>query len=314
MRIPVKTILLALLLITNRAGAQPVISNLMPTWGYHTTMWLGTNITTAGGGGANASWDFSWQSSFNLLGDLEYMSIANTEFEVDFPTSNLVARKRIGGDTIYNYYMNLGTEVMIMGENMGAINGNNYTSNSKKLFNFPMAFGDSLVDTWQGTVANGTVRRYYDGYGELKTYFYTYQNVARIKTVDSFLVGASWIVNTSYTWYTTDRLLPVAHYDNASQQMTILRMLPVSVANAGQQQTNVYLYPNPAQQEATLHVAQVTPGMELVLVNTLGQIALRQPVTTTNTRVNREQLANGVYFYTVQGKDGIAAKGKLVLE
>lgn len=296
------------------AQPAPVLNQQLPDIGFSAPIYIGLNITSAGGGGANVEWDFSFQSTFNFLGYLEYTGIAGTEFVVDFPTCNLVARRRIGGDTTYTYYTDFGSYVEIYGENMGAPVSNTFTNDKKLLWEFPMNYGDSLIDTWQSLSSAGTVKRYYDGYGTLKTNFYTFNKVARIKNVDSFLFGANWVENTSYTWYTTDALLPVAHFENNSQQMTILRMFPVSVENTVEANTTVSFAPNPFREQTTLFIDNAVPGTKLTITNAIGQVVMQQDVTGKTTTINRGSLSSGIYFYHVQGKDGIAAKGKLVIE
>lgn len=314
MRLPIKTIVSLLLLASTNSFAQPVLNGQMPDIGFSAPMYLGLNITSAGGGGAAATWDFSFQSTFNFLGYLDYTEVANTEFAVDFITCNLVARKRIAGDTTYTYYTDFGNYVEIYGENMGTPAANKYTTDKKMLWEFPMNYGDSLIDTWQSLTTAGTIKRYYDGYGTLLTNFYTFHNVARIKNVDSFLNGANWVVNTSYTWYTTDALLPVAHFENNSQQMTILKMFPVSVGNTAAENNIVSFAPNPFRENTTLSINNVVPGTKLTLTNAIGQVVMQQEVNTNSTTINRNGLSSGIYFYRVQSSEGIAAKGKLVIE
>ncbi|GEM_PF-1151145 len=314
MRLPIKTIVSLVLLAGTNSFAQPVLNGQLPDIGFSAPMYLGTNITSAGTGGAGVEWDFGFQSTFNFLGYLEYTEVANTEFADDFITCNLVARKRISGDTTYTYYTDFGNYVEIYGENMGAPAANKYTTDKKMLWDFPMNYGDSLVDTWQSLTTSGTIRRYYDGYGTLITNFYEFHNVARIKNVDSFLVGANMVGRTSYTWYTTDALLPVAHFEDNGQQMTILKMFPVSVGNTSRENNIVRWAPNPFSERTTLLMDNVVPGTKLILTNALGQVVMQQEVNSNSTTINRNGLNSGIYFYKVHSNEGIAAKGKLVIE
>jgi hypothetical protein len=311
---PIKTIMSILLLATANSYAQPVIQDNMPPYGFSTTMHVGTNITSAGGPGANVTWDFSFQSSFTFVGILEYMDIAGTEFEADFPTCNLVARKRIGGDTTFNYYTNFGSFMEIYAENMGAMNQADYAQNKKLLFNFPMNYGDSLVDTWQRIGASGKITRTYDGWGKLRTLYNEYSTVVRIKSVDSFIVGATPYVTVSYDWYPPDALIPVAHYDDNSQQMTILKTFALDVENTASNKTSASISPNPFRESTTLHVDKVMSGMRLTITNAVGQVVRVQDITTNNTNIDRESLNSGIYFYRVQSKEGVSATGKLVIE
>ncbi|HYD20170.1 MAG TPA: T9SS type A sorting domain-containing protein [Flavipsychrobacter sp.] len=312
MRTPIKTIII-LLLSAPGANAQPVIQDYLPSYGFGTTIYVGTNITNPGGGGANVTWDFSFQSSFNFVGNLEYIDIDGTEFESDFLTCNLVARRRMSGDTTYTYFTDLGSQLIINGENMGAVNAADYTNNPKVLFNFPMNYGDSLSDNWQNNTNSGRVKRYYDGWGTLITYFRPYNNVARIKTIDSTLVGSNWNVVTSYTWYTTDTILPIAFYHVPSQQMTILRTDPLSVKNVAGKNV-VQLASNPLREQSTLYIDQPAPGMKLVISNAMGQVVREQNVTGNKTIIDRGNLSSGMYFYQVVSPRGIHAKGKLAVE
>jgi hypothetical protein len=310
----IKTIL-SLLLLTHCCMAQPVLDdNSMPPIGFSAPLYVGTNISSAGGGGANADWDFSWQSAFDPVGWLDYIGIDGTEFQVDFLTCNLVARRRLGGDTIYTYYTDFGSYVEIYGENMGSSMPANYTQNKKTLFNFPMNYGDSLVDSWQRVGAQGKVKRYYDGWGKLKTFFTTYYNVARIKTVDSFQAGSTWTVSTSYTWYTIDKLLPIAHYEDASNQMTVLKAFPVSVQQINGNKASAAFAPNPFSDKTNLIVSKAEPGTKLVVTDAIGQIVMEKEISSAQTEIRRDNLTSGIYFYQLKSKSGISASGKLVIE
>lgn len=312
MKLIVKTITTLSILAATSSFAQPVLTaNHMPAYGFNAEMYVGTNIDNPGTGGSNVTWDFSWQSSFNPVGRMEYMDIDNTEFAPDFLTSNLVLRRIQAGDTFYNYYTDVGSEIITNAENMGASFYYKYpTSNTKLLFVFPMTYQSSFTDTFSSNHGSGYVIREYDGWGTLQTNFYDYHNVVRIKNTTSVFSGTS----VSYDWYTTDAYIPVAHYEVSSEQMTILRMFPVSVEHASARSNRVILSPNPVKEQATLHVDDVVPGMELTITNAVGQVVKRASITGTNTIISKGELSSGVYFYQVRSKGGVSANGKFVME
>jgi hypothetical protein len=313
MRLITKTITALLLFTGSTAFAQPVLTgNHMPDYGFSAPMYLGVNISDPGTGGNNVTWDFSWQSSFNPIGVMNYMDIDDTEFATDFLTSNLVQRRIQNGDTFYNYYTDVGSEVIINAENMGAPFYYKYpTSNTKLLFVFPMNYQDVFTDTFSSNHGGGYVRREYDGWGTLMTNFYTFHNVVRIKTTTTFYPDST----ISYDWYTTDAYIPVAHYEVASEQMTILKMFPVSVENTTSATVpKTILSPNPFKEQATLYVENVIPGMKFIITNAMGQIVKQADVISNNTVLHKEGLSSGVYFYQVRSKEGVFANGKFVIE
>jgi hypothetical protein len=314
MRSPIKTIITLLICASLNTFAQPVLTaNHMPDAdsGIKADMYVSTNITNPGGPGANGVWDFSFQSSFDPIGKLEYMGVAGTEFADDFITCNLVARRTVNGDTFYNYYTDLSSEVIINGENMGSSFFFTYpTSNTKVLFQFPMHYQDSFTDTFSSNHGQGYVIREYDGWGTVKTNFYEFNNVVRIKNITHTFAGTT----TSYDWYTTDKYIPVVHYEVTGNIMTILKMFPVSVENTVAANTLVTLAPNPFKEQATLYVDNVLPGMKLTITNAIGQVVRQSDVNNNNTVINKDALSSGMYFYQLQSKEGIAAKGKFVIE
>lgn len=309
----IRTAITALLVMASfNAFSQPVLTaNHMPQIGMSAPMYVGANITTPGTGGANVEWDFSFQSSFDPIGVMEYMDIANTEFADSFITCNLVQRRRLGADTFYNYYIDVGSEVLIRGENMGAPLYFRYSAaNPKTLFSFPMNYQDSFTDTFYSNNGNGYVIREYDGYGKLFTNFNNFNSVVRIKSTTVTFNGTA----VAYDWYTTDYYFPVAHYEMNSQQMTILRMFAVSVENTVSEAPKVSLAPNPFKGQAILYVDKVVPGMKLTITNAIGQVVQQRDVTENNTTISSEALTSGVYLYNVSSKDGASAKGKFVIE
>lgn len=294
------------------AFSQPILTgNHMPQIGMSAPMYVGGNITNPGTGGANVEWDFSFQSSFDPIGVMEYMDIAGTEFADSFLTCNLVQRRRLGADTFYNYYIDVGSEVLLRGENMGAPLYFRYSmSNPKTLFSFPMNYQGIFTDTFLSNSGNGYVTRVYDGYGKLFTNFNNFNSVVRIKSTN-YLFGDSTI---SYDWYTTDYYFPVAHYEMSNGQMTILRMFAVSVENTENEAIKVSLAPNPFKGQATLYIDNVTPGMQLIITNAIGQVVSQKGITENTTTISSDGLSSGVYFYNVSSKDGAPAKGKFVIE
>jgi hypothetical protein len=80
---------------------------------------------------------------------------------------------------------------------------------------------------------------------------------------------------------------------------------------------NATLYPNPFSQSATLALAGFqlpAPGLRLIIYDIMGKEVRRQ-TTNDNDRftIERGNLMNGMYFYSVLNEQKTIARGKMIV-
>jgi hypothetical protein len=72
------------------------------------------------------------------------------------------------------------------------------------------------------------------------------------------------------------------------------------------------VYPNPATDVLTIE-SEFT-GAELIIYGANGAVVLREQLMQRQHTITLGKLSPGLYFYQVQGEDGIVATGKIVKE
>lgn len=80
--------------------------------------------------------------------------------------------------------------------------------------------------------------------------------------------------------------------------------------DAGQKQSDVKIYPNPAGDQ--LFVEIPSGAGFLTLRNSQGKLVRNQVITQTITRVERSNLPAGLYFFTIQDGGKSATEGKII--
>jgi len=219
------------------------------------------------------------------------------------------------GPAYYNYNKWSATQLEAYGESISPTTGFNYTPDTKMYFSFPMQYGDSLADTWATATYTGKVRKFYDGYGTLITPYHTYSNVVRIKTIDTNYVGSS---ATSYVWYTTNPILPVASLDKNTNQLTVLNVLPTEVSNlATTKEISLHLFPSPLTGNgATLSTEGIDnyTNTALLIYNLNGSLVINIHVTAAQQHIMPGKLPGGIYVYELYNNGGVVSKGKISVQ
>jgi hypothetical protein len=80
--------------------------------------------------------------------------------------------------------------------------------------------------------------------------------------------------------------------------------------DAGQKQSEVKIYPNPAGDQLFVEIPSGT-GF-LTLRNSQGQLVRSQVITQKITCIERKELSAGLYFFTIQDGGKSAIDGKLI--
>jgi hypothetical protein len=76
------------------------------------------------------------------------------------------------------------------------------------------------------------------------------------------------------------------------------------------------LFPNPMNINATLKISEDLnlDGLQLIISNVNGDVVKKQNVSDRETIINRDNLSNGMYFYSLIRNNKSIANGKIVLQ
>ncbi len=80
------------------------------------------------------------------------------------------------------------------------------------------------------------------------------------------------------------------------------------------QTEKVKVYPNPFSYSTTIEVTEVKQGMIFELYDVLGKRVMAETITKTQTTIDRNELRNGLYFYTITQDKKLINRGKLVIQ
>ena len=107
--------------------------------------------------------------------------------------------------------------------------------------------------------------------------------------------------------------------DSANNTSAFANCFPISlttnVINLSDN-TNFRLYPNPVSTYTNLEVSDnlLSQGCEFRLYDIFGREAIKITLSQNNTIINKNNLANGVYFYQLVSNGTVAGQGKLVVK
>ena len=290
--------------------AQPVITNTVTSvpLGTVDSAYGASPTVLPGPGGANVNWDMSSVTTV-FAAKLTVIAPATSPYTSTFPTATFCVKVE-GATTSYNYSRQSATGVETQSLTYGGVGvGTDFSPNPRLSVSFPFHYLDSKSDTFQSTASGpDTVRLTYDGYGTLKTPFYTYPNVIRIKE--------DYGTSTSYSWYTVSPFALVMNYASTSNNYVIVtsQLGTTGVRNTPAVQ-DATIFPNPMSEIAVLRLN--TSGYKdasIVITEISGKTVRQIPVTAPETTIAKENLQPGLYFYTVQNDGQKVATGKLLIQ
>jgi hypothetical protein len=250
----IKTITLCLLsmaAISASSIAQPVITSSVTSvpLGTVDSAYGASPTVLPGAGGPGVAWDMSTVTTV-FAAKLTVVDPTTTPYASTFPTANYCVQ--IDAATTkysYNRQSSKGIENVAI-QYAGTGTGTDFSPNLRMSVPFPFNYLDSRSDTFQSTTSTGldTVRLTYDGYGTLKTPFYSYSNVIRIKED----YGTSY----SYSWYTVSPFAMVMNYASATNNYVIVttKPAPSTSVHSTSLATMSAIYPNPTSGDAILKV------------------------------------------------------------
>jgi hypothetical protein len=88
------------------------------------------------------------------------------------------------------------------------------------------------------------------------------------------------------------------------------------IASQSDDALQVSMYPNPAKENVTVHLsnAEYLKGINIILINSLGQTIKQYLLNTVNTVVDLNDVNPGLYFYILQNQEKIVKTGKIIIE
>ncbi len=202
--------------------AQPVIDNIEPNIGDSWPAQIINDVNLdPGPGGANQNWDFSGVDQSNAF-DVEFNILAPSAGLVpdSFPNADFIWY--ISGFDLYNYYESRDDEIVLWGGASGT-SGNidiiTVYQDEEDGIQLPLEYGDNytyysefttyIFNISTSDARNGSVSA--DGYGTLTTPYGTYEDVLRIKVMDTTQFLST--ISTQYAWYQEDNFMPLMVYE-----------------------------------------------------------------------------------------------------
>lgn len=328
-----KHVLLAGLFATTiQATAQPTLtaSGNLPTAGLNVTIQTGSMVNV-GVAGANQLWDYSTFASTGVATG-SYAACPATAGCGSFPGATLVVTD---GNGLKIYYKTSSTAMANAGYVTPA--APIVYSDVDDALRFPFSYGNAYVDPF---VANFTtngiaVKRFgtdsvtADAWGKLITPFGTYNNVLRVKQVqtyrDSFAVGSITMQYkaTNYYWYQASSKYPIFY--TATLMTTTNGSTPSGTQIAGYyKQTpagindlaagdGLRIAPNPARGDVRIELPAGVGRAALTVTSATGAVVYQQTIGGGQHTVPAEGWARGLYFVQLRSEAG-AQSAKLVLE
>ncbi len=103
--------------------------------------------------------------------------------------------------------------------------------------------------------------------------------------------------------------------NNTNDSAYIDIVFDVTTSTSDIEKTNITAkeYPNPANDVLMISLNELPNDASLVVSNMVGAIVKRQSITNLTTRLNTEDLSNGVYFYTVKSKNAVLVTRKFIV-
>ena len=87
------------------------------------------------------------------------------------------------------------------------------------------------------------------------------------------------------------------------------------VPNIPHPQLPAKIFPNPSSQNMVLEISEpVNQPLQLKFFDPLGQVVRQQIIITASTSIERENLANGIYFWQLENSEQVLSHGKLILQ
>lgn len=315
--------------------AQPTITHANNNFlaGYSSTAYYVTAVPQ-GASGANVTWDFSGiGTSAGVTGT--YAACSSSNNCSTFPGSNVVVQS--SGSATKSYFIVDNTRYALNGT-ANASGTNIIFTNPEDMQRYPFTYNNTYTDNFAASYVSGgaTINRSgsitvtADGYGTLKLPNGTFNNVLRIKRLETYAdswggTGMNYTVET-YAWYS-----PVMRELLLTRIEASMNGSPVPVVMAYTSQTpsavtsmviaagSTLLYPNPArdlvqvQFEATRQTTASIMLMDITGRQVLETQTLRTISGRNEAKLSTGQLSPGMYLMQLEADGQVVTKKVQVL-
>lgn len=292
------------------------------------------NTVTAGSAGANITWNFASLTaqstqSFNMVTPSSLSDGSN------HPSSNVATSSSTG-----EVYMYVDTdELSIAGNYVPGTLRESFTD-VRELTKFPITFGNSFSETFDGTINNigasqtfdrgGTIAITADGYGDLILPYGTITNVLRVKVISLYSdgQGGTPFINyedTTYLWYNASTKFPIMNWTilNSGGFSTLKSgwyldqsSVVVSLGDDFTPNNPITIYPNPvSNNQTTILLDKLYENAQLQVIDITGKIVKAENVAATskNITLKLDGLNKGIYFVQILHDNALISSEKIIL-
>lgn len=275
--------------------AQPVPAATMPAVSDQYTMYSSTTaVTHTAGSSSSQTWDYSTAAKTSLY-TYTWVSYAGLSQAIrdSFPAGTHAVELRISGMAANTEVFQVTSSALI---SLGAKGSGGSAWNKhfapRTIFNIPMNIGDSATYNVSASVKQTAI---YDAYGTLKTPFGTFNDVIRIKIIET---GNTDVLYSFYQCSPTYKKLAHYVYDGTTTKTVYFYQFttgPSSISAVNNQQTTVY--PNPVKAGSEIVVNNVAPESQVELLNLMGETISK--TTGANPVFSTAALPAGIYLVRV---------------
>lgn len=309
---------IVLIVLPGFIKAQPVFtySDFAPQSGDQYIV-MNSNSYCPGNSGVNQTWNFATAS---VWGTSTYSVVPTSTIPCGSQFSNATISIGAGGYTNvaftpseYLNYGNCATPAMTLW---------NY-SDPDKMFEFPMNYGYSFTDTYEGQNANtpsyrqATANVTYEGYGTVITPNGTYTNAIcihrSVTQADTSTNSSSLCFGDEYYWFAQGYRYPIVqtwYYPSSAQCPSsgsgtmFLQSITIGMGETAAA-PSLHVGPNPATDEVTITTSvQVQDGV-LTITDLIGRPMKTIPINGHLNTIDLTEFAPGIYIARLNDGAGV---------
>lgn len=289
--------------------------------------------------GQNQTWDLSTLDPFNQV-QQEVVPVASGLGNDDFTGANFALNLSLDGLPATLYFdvsANAVEEMGFYSEEAGYAFSQQF-SNYKRYFTFPLSFGSSGSDTFEGEfqlpggvvqVISGEIDYEIVGSGSIITNAGTFNNALMVRTNETstttievtgmqfqtttvseafdFLVeGFPMAIASMESWTSTGQ-----NGVESDQEGYTLLAAETNIPSIGI--SRVSMYPNPARDFLNITLADISEDVQITILDLSGKSVLSQVINDKQARLKLDSLGSGVYVVLVQLGD-VVLRERLVVE
>ncbi|MCB0644038.1 MAG: T9SS type A sorting domain-containing protein, partial [Phaeodactylibacter sp.] len=286
---------------------------------------MATNWQTPGSAGTDQMWDYSGLSTTSVIGT-GVVDPATTTNGAQFPSATHAVTQAGNVE-----YLEVTDEVL---RRIGASSGQTVISSQdgEEMLRAPFSYGDNYTDEFAATFSvsgityyrSGSVTVEADGTGSLEMPYGEVNNILRVKVTESYQDSFNFAGNPNlihyeseiYIWYKPGVRAPVLAFstlstDNPPNTVSyglFLEETAVSVAEVSNPDTQLEVFPNPAQGHCNIRFQLDSPQeVQIRLVDVLGREvrllkAGQYAAGSHQESVSTSDIANGLYYLLLQSE------------